>query len=149
MTITFEVPGEPKGKGRPRFQRRGEFVHTYTPNDTASYENLVAVMYYNAVRDMKQNLKLEGPIAMDAYIYFGVPKSKSKKMQKAMLSGEVMPTIKCDIDNVVKIILDGLNKVAFDDDKQVTDLTAHKRYSDQPRVVISLKELHERRTQDE
>ena len=142
MTITFEIPGEPRGKGRPRFQRRGDYVHTYTPDRTASYENLVAVMYYNAARNANQDgLKLEGPIAMDAYIYFDIPKSKSKKVREAMLRGEIMPTIKCDIDNVIKIVMDGLNKVAFDDDKQVVDLTAHKRYSDQPRVIISLKEM--------
>lgn len=145
MTITFEIPGEPRGKGRPRFQRRGDYVHTYTPDGTARYENLVAMMYYNAAK----NTKLEGPIAMDAYIFFEVPKSKSKKVRQAMLDGEIMPTIKCDIDNIVKIVLDGLNKVAFDDDKQVVDLTAHKRYSLQPRVIISLKEMNERRTPNE
>lgn len=140
MTISFEVPGEPKGKGRPRFAKRGDFVQTYTPEGTASYENLVKVMYYNAAGAKK----LEGPISMEAAFYFGIPKSKPKKTQAAMRSGQIKPTIKCDIDNIVKIVLDGLNKVAFDDDKQIVALKARKEYSETPRMVITLSELDER-----
>jgi len=42
-TIAFVIPGTPVGKGRPKFARRGNFVSTYTPEKTASYENLVRV----------------------------------------------------------------------------------------------------------
>ena len=35
------MPGEPRGKGRPRFRRAGAFVQTYTDDKTANYENLV------------------------------------------------------------------------------------------------------------
>ena len=36
--IIITVPGEPKGKGRPRFTKRG---FAYTPKDTADYEKKV------------------------------------------------------------------------------------------------------------
>ena len=36
--IIITVPGEPRGKGRPRFTKRG---FTYTPKDTADYEQKV------------------------------------------------------------------------------------------------------------
>ena len=36
--IIITIPGEPKGKGRPRFTKRG---FTYTPKDTADYERKV------------------------------------------------------------------------------------------------------------
>lgn len=42
--MNFVVPGEPVGKGRPKFARRGNFVTAYTPEKTASYENLVSCM---------------------------------------------------------------------------------------------------------
>lgn len=142
MTITFTVPGEPKGKGRPRFAKRGNHVQTYTPDATASYENLVKVMYYNVAK----NTKLEGPVSIRIDAFFGIPKSKPKKLQQEMREHKVRPTIKCDVDNIVKIILDGLNDVAFDDDKQVVQLTALKWYSDDPRVIVTVREMKERST---
>ena len=36
--IIITIPGEPKGKGRPRFTKRG---FTYTPRSTADYEKKV------------------------------------------------------------------------------------------------------------
>lgn len=41
-SISFSVPGEPAGKGRPRFTRTG---HPYTPGKTESYESLVRLAY--------------------------------------------------------------------------------------------------------
>ena len=46
-----------------------------------------------------------------------------------------------DIDNLVKIVLDGLNGVAFMDDKQVIELYAIKRYSIEPRTEIMVEEI--------
>lgn len=37
-------------------------------------------------------------------------------------------TIKPDLDNIEKIVLDGLNGIAFKDDKQVIDSHTKKRY---------------------
>ena len=45
MMIKFTIPGEPRGKGRPRFSNRGGYVRTYTDEKTASYENLVKMEY--------------------------------------------------------------------------------------------------------
>ena len=39
-----------------------------------------------------------------------------------MLSGEIVPTKKPDIDNIAKVILDGLNKLAFKDDNLVSKI---------------------------
>jgi len=35
-----------------------------------------------------------------------------------------------DIDNLVKLVLDALNKIAWDDDAQVVDIAARKLYED-------------------
>lgn len=40
-----------------------------------------------------------------------------------------------DIDNLTKLVLDGLNEVAFDDDAQVVRIEAEKAYTDQAGVV--------------
>ena len=45
MNYQFEIEGKIKGKGRPRFTSYGRFVKTYTPADTASYENLIKLQF--------------------------------------------------------------------------------------------------------
>lgn len=138
MKVKFVVPGEPKGKGRPRFQRVGaKGVRTYTPDTTATYENLVKVMYFNAAG----NLTLTGPLSIRIDAFFPIPKSASKIKRSLMLEQTVRPTVKCDADNIAKIVLDGLNEVAFADDKQVVQMTVLKWYAEEPKVVVSIGEL--------
>ena len=45
MGLTFEVPGEPRGKGRPRFTKDG---HAYTDSETMAYEKKIIAYYKQA-----------------------------------------------------------------------------------------------------
>ena len=49
-------------------------------------------------------------------------------------------TKKPDADNVLKIVMDGLNGVAYEDDKQVVDATVHKRSWTDARVMVDISE---------
>ena len=53
-----------------------------------------------------------------------------------MLSCSLRPTKKSDADNIGKIVMDGLNKTAYKDDKQVVELLVRKWYAEDPRVEI-------------
>ena len=55
------------------------------------------------------------------------------------MDGVIPPTKKPDADNVVKIICDALNDVAWADDAQITVLHFEKRYGAIPyaEVIIS------------
>lgn len=55
----------------------------------------------------------------------------------------IRPTKKPDLDNVIKIILDGLNGLAYGDDKQVVELKALKCYAKEPFVLIQIEEMKE------
>ena len=57
-----------------------------------------------------------------------------------MLEGNISPVKKPDIDNIAKIILDSLNKLAFKDDNQITKLCVEKIYSEEERVHILIEE---------
>ena len=57
-----------------------------------------------------------------------------------MLNNEISPTKKPDIDNVVKVVLDSMNKFAFKDDIQITCLNVEKRYSLEEKVKIKIEE---------
>ena len=62
--------------------------------------------------------------------YFPVPKSYSKKKRNECVTGLVKPTVKPDIDNVVKAALDAMNGVVYADDKQVFEVTVTKQYTE-------------------
>ena len=149
MKVTFTVPGEPKGKGRPRFRTYKSkysgmpgvpqtMVRTYTPEATASYEDLVKVEFSKmSIQKYGQVVCIEeDPIAVHIKAYFAIPKSTSKKRRALMLSGSIRPTKKSDIDNICKIVLDGLNKTAYKDDKQVVEILVRKWYAEDPRVEV-------------
>ena len=135
MTFTFDIVGEPQGKGRPRFSTRGGFVKTYTPEKTASYENFVKLCYLNKYKGQK----LDGEIIAEIIAYFSIPNSFSKKKRSEAIEGKIMPTKKPDTDNIAKTILDSLNGIAFEDDKQVVALLVKKLYGEEAKVVVTLK----------
>ena len=135
-TISFEIAGIAKGKGRPRFSTAGGYARTFTDKATATWENFVRLSYINSGGE-----KLSGNIAVIIQSYFPVPKSISKKKQ-ALLMGTPFPH-KPDCDNLAKSILDALNGIAFDDDMQVTLLTVTKFYSDTAKTVVTIGELEE------
>ena len=51
-----------------------------------------------------------------------------------------MENLECDMDNIIKIIADALNQIAYKDDSQIVDTTIQKYYSDNPRVIVMIKE---------
>ena len=117
MEVRFTIRGEPKGKGRPRFCRNTG--HAITPKDTVNYETLVRTEYSAAYPEFKfpDGTMLD----MRIMAYYSIPKSASKKKKASMLANEIRPTKKPDMDNVVKIIADSLNQVAYRDDTQIVD----------------------------
>lgn len=132
MVISFTVPGEPRGKGRPRLGRSG---HAYTPHDTAVYENLVKVCFKDENPDHVP-ISADVPVRVEIWAYYSIPKSASKKKKMDMRMGFVQPLKKPDCDNIAKIICDALNGIAYHDDAQVFDLTVKKSYSEEPKTVV-------------
>ena len=57
-----------------------------------------------------------------------------------MLTKEIMPVKKPDVDNLAKTILDSLNGIAYHDDAQVSKCTIEKYYSDKPRIEVTIKQ---------
>ena len=135
--VMYTVYGEPVGKGRPRFARRGNFVSTYTPQKTKSYEDEIRMM---AKAAMGASEPLETPITVAIYIRVGIPTSFSKQKRKDALSGIIRPTKKPDLDNVAKCFLDSMNEIVYLDDKQVVNLHVTKVYAETPAVEVMVKE---------
>lgn len=136
-SIQFTVLGEPYGKGRPRFNRFTGTAHT--PEKTESREALVGYEY----RRQCGTFRFPDTAMLDMRIlaYYSVPKGDSKATRAAKLEGFIRPTKKPDMDNVVKLVADALNQVAYRDDTQIVDCQCRKFYSEQPRTVIIIKQI--------
>lgn len=136
--IAFVVPGSIVGKGRPRFARRGNFVTTFTPEKTATYENLVKV---KAEEAMQGRQVIDGAVSVVIALYVTPPASWSQKKQREALEGRIFPTSKPDIDNVLKGIMDACNEIVWKDDKQAVDVSIRKRYSETARATVEVRAL--------
>ncbi len=136
MMCDFVVEGKPVGKGRPRFKRMGNFVQTYTPEKTAEYEKLVRLRFQNAGGQITDK-----PVRVEITAFFTPPKSTRKRDKAEMLANRILPVKKPDCDNVAKIILDALNKIAYKDDAQVIELSVKKIYSEFAKVSVHIEEI--------
>ena len=137
MKLKYEIEIEESitGKARPRMNTYTG--RAYTPTKTKNYEYLVRQIF---VYKYPQYKPIEGRVTMTIIAYFEIPKSTSKKKEAEMLSNSISPTKKPDIDNIVKIVLDGMNKFAFKDDTQVIKLEVEKKYAETPRISIKIEE---------
>lgn len=126
----FVIPGEPMGKGRPRFERG----HARTPEKTRQYEELV--QYYYLAQCHYAPFPKDTPLAVTIEAIFGAAKSDSVKKRQAKLCGLLRPTKKPDFDNLAKIVCDALNGVAWHDDAQIVNAQVIKLYGVEPCVKV-------------
>lgn len=135
--VSFTIPGEPQGKARPRVVRAQNGMSlTYTPDKTVAYEELVRIRFKAAAHGCR--FPDDAQVGIQITAWYSIPKSKSKKVKTAMLAGQINPTKKPDCDNIVKIICDALNGIAYKDDQQITLAQIRKKYADVPRVDVRL-----------
>jgi Holliday junction resolvase RusA-like endonuclease len=138
MQIHFQIEGDPKGKGRPRFTRAGKFTRVYTDKQTLDYESLIKSF---AMEAMGSTDPLETAVSVFLYIRHPIPKSYSKKRTEACLSGLERPTKKPDWDNVSKTICDAMNGIVYLDDAQVVNAHVTKVYASNAGVDVMVMEV--------
>lgn len=159
--IRFTVYGEPFGKERPKFtvvenkksdlsfllgedDKRKSYVKAYTPRKTRWYEEKIKIDFYEQVlskRNSSHYFEKGDMIKMEIIAYFGIPKSTTKKKISLMLEKILRPIKKPDIDNIFKVIADGLNGLAYKDDAQIVEGVVKKYYSDNPRVEVIISKV--------
>lgn len=134
----FTVYGEPVAKGRPRFSTRGKFPVAYTPEKTKTYESEVGMMAKVA---MGASGAFKGALEAFIYVTFPIPPSYSKKRAEACLNDSEKHTKRPDLDNVVKAVIDGMDKIVFDNDSQITSIHATKVYGQVAKVEVMVKQV--------
>lgn len=98
------------GKLRPRFLKTGR---TYTPKKTVKAEKRIRELYQRWYSDDMKDYT--GDIGLYVCYVRELPKSAPKRRIGEKDLG------KPDIDNVLKLIMDALQGLAYKDDKQITD----------------------------
>ena len=129
----FFVPGKPKGKGRPRMNMKTGRM--YTPASTKQYESEVRKAF------IKQGGESFGdaPVMVEIEAQYPMPKSWSKKKKDE--ARDTYSGVKVDIDNLAKVLLDGMQGCVMDNDQQVVILVASKRWADTGGVKVTITEL--------
>ena len=108
-------------KARPRLGRRG-FV--YTPETTQHFEAQIRVL---AKSVMGHRLPYSCPVKVTITITEPIPPSHPKWRTKLADAGLVLPP-RGDLDNRVKAVTDAMNGIVYQDDNQVGEIAAVKRY---------------------
>lgn len=132
--LTIRIPGEIRGKGRPKFSTRGGFARAYTDAKTANAETWIKSC---AIEQVGQPV-LEGALAISITVCVGIPQSWPKGKKACALAGEIRPTAKPDWDNIGKLLCDSLNGIVWKDDAQITDVTFSRRYGELPGAVLTV-----------
>jgi Holliday junction resolvase RusA-like endonuclease len=106
------IPGKPMGKARVA-QRHGV---RFADKQSAAKEREIGQL---AMIGLVGRKRFSGPVCVTI---------------DARMPGKA--TAKPDADNIAKLILDALNRVAWDDDSQVVDLRVKKRHAPEPGTLI-------------
>lgn len=128
LSFFVEVP-KIVGKARPRFN--GKTGRVYTPKATADAERLISREAFEAFANEGLDTIPKGvPVRLDVRALFRCPKAWTRAKHRALEAGDFFPCLKTpDGDNVLKLVCDALNGVAFEDDKQVYKASVLKKYT--------------------
>jgi Holliday junction resolvase RusA-like endonuclease len=110
----------------------------FTPKRTSDYETVVAEVASEAMREAGR-ARTSGRVAVAVVAVLEIPKSYKGKKRTDALFGYSYPS--GDVDNYAKSALDGLNNVVWEDDKQVVQLAATKRWGEAGETVIEVRYL--------
>jgi Holliday junction resolvase RusA-like endonuclease len=139
--VKFTIIIPPKGQMRARsraISRDGKsFAMTYKAGKQRKEEHRLAALLF----EHRPETPMTGPVCLIINAYMPIPESKPKKFKAAALAGIERPTTKPDADNIGKAVLDVMNGVFFQDDKQIVSLQLEKHYGAPARYEISIEEL--------
>lgn len=106
----------PKAKARPRITRSG---YAYTPKATKKYESEIANAYSGPMFE-------EGMLKMSLRFTKDGTEMMIERLDLNQKVKQPVSRLTGDIDNYAKSFLDGLNGIAYKDDKQIVVLYLEK-----------------------
>ncbi len=148
FTIILPPKAQKRARGGARLVRgggkKGQDIAIPTKPHTEKDQRTEQAKLMTLMYDYRPPAPLEGPILFGLKVFLPIPK-KSKKWQAAARAGEIRPTTKPDLDNLIKQIKDCAKGIFWLDDKQVVEYLSGtgKWYGDVPRWEVEIRSLEE------
>jgi Holliday junction resolvase RusA-like endonuclease len=129
--ITHQFDINPVPAARPRVSRWS----TYYPKKYTRFKKEM-----EALTGELDTTPCENLVVVSLRFKIKIPQSWSKK--KRLERENTYCNNNSDIDNYIKAMLDSLNGVYFIDDRQVVEIFASKKYSNEPRILFTMMEMN-------
>ena len=132
--ITISLLGEPC----PWNHRSTATGRRYLPT---KQRNVSAALRLKAEEAMVSAAMLTGPLRLYLTAEFAIPSGWSMRKRNAAILGAILPAKRPDLDNLMKLAGDCLSNIVFSDDKLVCEAICRKRYSEQPKIVLTIEPM--------
>lgn len=130
--VTFIIPGKPYAQKRPRFSRASG--RAFDPKENCTFASAVQAIALQHFRE-----PLTGPVRVEIVAAFEPAASWSKAKRSAAMG--TYHTQKPDADNLMKAVLDALNRLAWSDDSQVAEIRIVKRWAPVAQTAVTVEQL--------
>ena len=142
-SLAFAVQGRPVPWSRTRLNPRAKSAQRafFKADNVKQYQKRIRDEFFVAYRQIgftSNPVRLNCPVEMDLMFIYAKPKSSKR----------VMMTTKPDLDNLEKIYLDALNRVAYEDDCQVVRVNKAKMYGSNDHVTCIISWIEEAEIKD-
>ena len=117
-----------EARGVPEFDLLGSGVER--ENKSASAE--IQATRLAAQLAMGDRLALNDPVCLTAVIELPVPASWSKRRTAAAIVGDIRPTSRPDVDNILKSAMDAINRMVVADDSLIVKVTVERKFGVDP-----------------
>jgi crossover junction endodeoxyribonuclease RusA len=127
--VSFIVYMKPEPQGSSRaFVKNGRAIITSANQKLRPFRSEVTRMALSKLGDRAQPLFVKGePVKLYLKFAFQRPASAKKRTH---------PCVKPDLDKLQRAVLDALTGVMYDDDAQVVEIDASKRYASQDCLLV-------------
>ena len=123
--LKFKVDYKPTPLKRPRLTKIGGKPVIYDASKKEKKD------WLNLARIFRPDKPFDGPLRINLEFYFPRPKNHYRTGKYSDQLKPTAPHIHTnmpDVDNLSKFILDAMNEVFYEDDRQVVELNSHKEY---------------------
>lgn len=134
------IPGEPQALARPRVARG----RMYDPRGNQIAKERIRQLWR---RSGYEPFDADAPLHLAVHCFF--PRPRSHYVGRDVERGRLRPdaprfvTRRPDLDNIIKLVADALQGLAFHDDSRIVWLDASKRWVDPPlaQTLVTLREM--------
>ena len=133
--LIFTVNLDPEPQKKTRFKSVNGKHWAYDP--TATY---ISRLKWQIQAYQSSELYM-GPIEIDLTFFLPIPVGTSKVKRRLMNNGTIYHIKRPDQDNLAYPVVNAMKGIIYDDDSQVVSARYRKFYSDQPRIVVKVRDL--------